>query len=151
MMDPKQRADELMRRMTLEEKAAQMIQIPANSIPTRKRRYGRRAAREAFCTRWASGRRTLQKVAMESRLGIPVLFGIDAVRGHALEKRRDGVPLAAGDGLHVGPGGARSRGPRHRRGGCRRRPALDVRAAVFASRATCAGGGWTKPSANRHC
>jgi beta-glucosidase len=85
MTDPKTRAVELLACMTLAEKAAQMMQIPANLLTD--------AEAEAWAMRGAGsflhtlGERAahLQKIARESRLGIPLLFGIDAVRGHALK------------------------------------------------------------------
>ena len=82
---PQQRAAELLARMTLEEKAAQMIQVPVNLISGEE--ADRWALLGAGSFLHALGERAahLQRVAAESRLGVPVLFGIDAVRGHALK------------------------------------------------------------------
>jgi beta-glucosidase len=85
MMDPKQRADELLKRMTLEEKAAQMIQIPANLYSDEEMEAWAARGAGSFLHTLGERAKRLQKVAMENRLGIPVLFGIDAVRGHALK------------------------------------------------------------------
>ena len=82
-----QNVETLLSRMTVEEKVAQMIQVP----------YAMVSKDEAF--RWASlgagsflhvlgdEARAIQKAALQSRLGIPVLFGIDAIHGHGLNRK----------------------------------------------------------------
>ncbi|MBN1777774.1 MAG: glycoside hydrolase family 3 C-terminal domain-containing protein [Clostridiales bacterium] len=79
------RVQELIGRMSLSEKAAQMTQIPANLLTDEEAETW--AVRGIGSFLHALGKRAekLQKAARDSRLGIPVLFGIDAVRGHALK------------------------------------------------------------------
>ena len=83
-MTPKARAEELLAQMTLEEKAAQMIQIPVNQMnPADAERWAVLGA-GSFLHALGDQAARLQRLASETRLGVPVLFGIDAVRGHAL-------------------------------------------------------------------
>lgn len=82
--DVKERVDALLARMTLEEKAAQMVQVPYAMVGREEAlRWARRGA-GSFLHVLGDDAREIQRAACESRLGIPVLFGIDAVRGHAL-------------------------------------------------------------------
>ncbi|MFH1512077.1 MAG: glycoside hydrolase family 3 N-terminal domain-containing protein [Bacillota bacterium] len=85
MNNPKQRADELLRRMTLEEKAAQMMQIPANLYTDAEAEAWAARGAGSFLHTLGARAEKLQRAAAQSRLGIPLLFGIDAVRGHALK------------------------------------------------------------------
>lgn len=82
-----QQAKSLLAKMTVEEKIAQLIQIPYAQ-------YGREASLEwakkgagSFLHLSAEQAEEIQAVALQSRVGIPVLFGIDAVRGHALNDK----------------------------------------------------------------
>ncbi len=80
------RVEELLRQMTLEEKAAQMIQIPY-SVEGREEslRWAKMGA-GSFLHVLGDDAREVQKAAIEeSRLGIPVIFGIDAIHGHGLK------------------------------------------------------------------
>ena len=84
--DPKrpttERVEDLLSRMTLEEKVGQMCQVDGRD---------REAAEEAVRERHVGSilhmlgqtNNELQAIAAESRLGIPILFGIDAIHGHA--------------------------------------------------------------------
>lgn len=79
-----QRVKALLSKMTLEEKVAQMIQVPyAQSGREESLRWAKLGA-GSFLHVLGDNAREVQQTAMQSRLGIPVLFGIDAVRGHAL-------------------------------------------------------------------
>ena len=80
-----QRVDALLSQMTLEEKAAQMMQIPANQITEAEADAWALRGVGSFLHTLGQKAEHLQRLAAESRLGIPVLFGIDAVRGHALK------------------------------------------------------------------
>ncbi len=85
MADPKIRAEELLARMTLAEKAAQMIQIPVNLCAEGEAEAWARRGVGSFLHTLGRRAAQLEKIARETRLGIPPLFGIDAVRGHALK------------------------------------------------------------------
>ncbi len=80
-----QRAAALLAQMTLEEKAAQMTQIPLNMVtPEEADAWARRGA-GSFLHALGENAQRLNRIACETRLGVPPLFGIDAVRGHALK------------------------------------------------------------------
>lgn len=86
-----QRVDDLLARMTLEEKIGQMTQAERQAISPEN------AARNVFGSilsgggsapkpntpqAWADMIRAYQDAARSTRLGIPILYGIDAVHGH---------------------------------------------------------------------
>lgn len=78
---PKERAQDLISKMTLEEKIGQMCQIDGNKDPEfwiKERNIG------SFLHVTGDEAIRLQKMAEEqTRFGIPLLFGIDAIHGHA--------------------------------------------------------------------
>ncbi|CAL5428437.1 unnamed protein product [Camellia sinensis] len=94
--DPKQpiniRMKDLMSRMTLAEKIAQMTQIDrASATPEVMRNYslgsllsggGSLPMTNANVEDWVMMVNEFQKGSLSSRLGIPMLYGIDAVHGH---------------------------------------------------------------------
>ncbi|XP_044498557.1 beta-glucosidase BoGH3B-like [Mangifera indica] len=94
--DPKQplnvRIRDLMKRMTLEEKIGQMTQIErAISSPDVIKNYfigsllsggGSVPAKKASAKDWIEMINSFQKGALSTRLGIPMIYGIDAVHGH---------------------------------------------------------------------
>ncbi|KAK9170200.1 hypothetical protein Syun_002340 [Stephania yunnanensis] len=94
--DPKQplngRIKDLMKRMTLEEKIGQMTQIErANATADVVRNYfigsvlsggGSVPSEQASTETWINLVNGIQKGAMSTRLGIPMIYGIDAVHGH---------------------------------------------------------------------
>nr|BBD18022.1 beta-glucosidase [Gentiana triflora] len=94
--DPKQplgvRIKDLMKRMTLEEKIGQMTQIErALASPDVMNKYfigsvlsggGSVPAPKAPAETWVNLVNELQKGALSTRLGIPMIYGIDAVHGH---------------------------------------------------------------------
>ncbi|XP_040866041.1 lysosomal beta glucosidase [Glycine max] len=94
--DPKQpvptRVRDLMSRMTLEEKIGQMVQIDrsvanANVMKTSfigsvLSGGGSEPLPRATAEDWVNMINDFQKGALESRLGIPMIYGIDAVHGH---------------------------------------------------------------------
>ncbi|GJN18911.1 hypothetical protein PR202_gb06123 [Eleusine coracana subsp. coracana] len=94
--DPKQplntRIDDLLRRMTLAEKIGQMSQIErVNATAEVMRKYsigsvlsggGSVPSPNAAAPEWVKMVNEIQRGAMSSRLGIPMLYGIDAVHGH---------------------------------------------------------------------
>src|SRR5690554_3443293 len=78
---PKERTKDLISKMTLEEKIGQMCQIDGNENAEfwiKERNIG------SFLHVTGEKAIRLQKMAAEeTRLGIPILFGIDAIHGHA--------------------------------------------------------------------
>ena len=84
----KHTAEELLKMMTAEEKAAQMVQIPYSHVGREEALRWARLGAGSFLHVLGDDAREVQKEAMEhSRLGIPVLFGIDAIHGHGLNDR----------------------------------------------------------------
>jgi beta-glucosidase len=94
--DPKQpvneRVEDLLSRMTLEEKIGQMSQIErANATPAVIQKYfvgsvlsggGSVPAEKASASAWQKVITQMQKAALRTRLGIPIIYGIDAVHGN---------------------------------------------------------------------
>ncbi|XAR59610.1 Glucan 1,3-beta-glucosidase [Bertholletia excelsa] len=94
--DPKQpiniRIRDLMSRMTLEEKIGQMVQIERKvASPDVMTNYfigsvlsggGSVPAPKASAEAWVNMVNEIQKGALSTRLGIPMIYGIDAVHGH---------------------------------------------------------------------
>ncbi|GAB4573364.1 MAG: glycoside hydrolase family 3 N-terminal domain-containing protein [Anaerolineae bacterium] len=86
------RADELVARMTLHEKVGQMAQIDsdkispeevaANHIGSVLSGGGSRRPGENSAADWAQFVRDYEDAALKTRLGIPLLYGVDAVHGH---------------------------------------------------------------------
>ncbi|XP_057959436.1 uncharacterized protein LOC131151936 isoform X2 [Malania oleifera] len=94
--DPKQplnaRIKDLMKRMTLEEKIGQMVQIDRSvaSGDVMKKYFigsvlsggGSVPAKEASAETWINMVNEFQKGSLSTRLGIPMMYGIDAVHGN---------------------------------------------------------------------
>lgn len=94
--DPKQpvatRVKDLLARMTLEEKIGQMVQIDRSvaSEAVMKNNFigsvlsggGSEPLPKATAEDWVNMINGFQKGSLESRLGIPMMYGIDAVHGH---------------------------------------------------------------------
>ncbi|XP_052200117.1 uncharacterized protein LOC127806701 isoform X2 [Diospyros lotus] len=94
--DPKQpinvRIKDLLSRMTLEEKIGQMSQIERKvaSAEAMKKYFigsvlsggGSVPAEKASAQTWIKMANDIQKGALSTRLGIPMIYGIDAVHGH---------------------------------------------------------------------
>ena len=81
-----QRVDEIIQQMTLEEKVAQMLQIPYSVVGREEALRWAKLGAGSFLHVLGDNAREVQKTAMEnSRLGIPVIFGIDAIHGHGLK------------------------------------------------------------------
>ncbi|KAL6966624.1 beta-glucosidase [Sarracenia purpurea var. burkii] len=86
------RISDLMSRMTLDEKIGQMMQLEtANATPEILRDYsigsvlcggGSLPAPEATAADWVHKVNALQNGSLSSRLGIPMIYGIDALHGH---------------------------------------------------------------------
>lgn len=85
------RIDDLLAQMTLAEKIGQMTQPEKNSItPTDVKKYAIGSVLSGgggnpdpnTPQSWAKMVRSLAEAALESRLGIPLIYGVDAVHGH---------------------------------------------------------------------
>lgn len=77
-----ERIDDLMSRMTLEEKIGQMTQIPGNREDADA--WAAKGIVGSFLHIMGQTTQDIQTIARDrSRLGIPVIFGIDAIHGHA--------------------------------------------------------------------
>ena len=85
-MEIKNRVEELLSRMTLEEKAAQVMQVPYNQVTREEALRWAAMGAGSFLHVLGDNARELQRAALQSRLGIPVLFGIDAIHGHGLNR-----------------------------------------------------------------
>ncbi|MBQ7138068.1 MAG: glycoside hydrolase family 3 protein, partial [Clostridia bacterium] len=82
----KLRVEELLGQMTLEEKVAQMMQIPYNMTGKEEALRWAKLGAGSFLHVLGDDAREIQQAALhESRLGIPVIFGIDAIHGHGLK------------------------------------------------------------------
>ena len=75
-----ERVEDLLSRMTLEEKVGQMCQLDGRKEPER---WLREKHLGSFLHVTGEVTNELQRLAEQSRLGIPILFGIDAIHGHA--------------------------------------------------------------------
>ena len=127
-----EKASSLLRQMTLEEKVAQLSQLPGFPIAEYKANMGDRSFEDfvrtvgAGSVLWVSDPKEinrLQHMAVEqSRLHIPVLFGLDVIHGyHTIFP----APIAMASSWDPKDGG-RSAG-RGRAGGSRRGNSVDVR------------------------
>lgn len=79
---PGERTRDLLSIMTLEEKVGQMCQVDGRTDPLMwifERHIG------SFLHVTGDDPIRLQKLAAQTRLGIPILFGIDAIHGHAFQ------------------------------------------------------------------
>jgi beta-glucosidase len=87
-----ERAEDLIKRMTLEEKVGQLWQVNPDDIRSEGKFDGEKARKVivdlgagSFLSIAGEELYALQRIAVEeTRLGIPIIFGIDAIHGHAL-------------------------------------------------------------------
>lgn len=80
------RVNELLSKMTLEEKVAQMIQIPYAYMSKEEAFEWAKRGAGSFLHVLGDDAREVQRLALKTRLGIPVIFGIDAIHGHGLNE-----------------------------------------------------------------
>ncbi|CAN6237031.1 unnamed protein product [Urochloa humidicola] len=102
------RVDDLLRRMTLAEKIGQMSQIDQENatadvitnyfIGSVLRGGGSVPAADAPPEAWVEMVEEIQRAALSTRLGIPAMFGIDAVHGHGYAYRATVFPHNVGLG-----------------------------------------------------
>ncbi len=78
--------------MTLEQKAAQLVQIPYAQTGREKSEEWARLGVGSFLHVFGEDARHLQEIAVKSGAGIPLLFGIDAVHGHCLNRKATVFP-----------------------------------------------------------
>ncbi|MBQ2930434.1 MAG: glycosyl hydrolase, partial [Clostridia bacterium] len=82
----RQKVEALLAQMTLEEKAAQMVQVPYSVVGREESLRWAKLGAGSFLHVLGDDAREVQQTALkESRLGIPVIFGIDAIHGHGLK------------------------------------------------------------------
>ena len=82
----RERVEEILARMTLEEKAAQMVQVPCAMVSEEEAEMWARRGAGSFLHTLGDHARHLQKICTGTRLGIPAVFGIDAIHGHGLNE-----------------------------------------------------------------
>ncbi|HWR61458.1 MAG TPA: glycoside hydrolase family 3 N-terminal domain-containing protein [Clostridia bacterium] len=98
---PRRRALDLLSRMTLEEKVGQMCQVDGRAEAEAwifERHIG------SFLHVTGEEPLRLQKLAAQTRLGIPLLFAIDAVHGHAFQSGATVFPSPLGMASSWDPG-----------------------------------------------
>ncbi len=86
LQDARSRAATLLKQMTIEEKIAQMTQISYFGCTREEALMWAKRGAGSFLHVLGDDAREIQQAALHSRLGIPVLFGIDAVHGHCLNR-----------------------------------------------------------------
>lgn len=79
-----EKVERLLSLMTLEEKVAQMIQVPYSKVSKEEAFLWAGRGVGSFLHVLGDEARALQTAALNTRLGIPMLFGIDAIHGHGL-------------------------------------------------------------------
>lgn len=82
-----QTVKEIIKGMTLEQKAAQLVQIPYAHAGREKAEEWARRGVGSFLHVFGDEARRLQEIAIKSGAKIPLLFGIDAVHGHCLNRK----------------------------------------------------------------
>lgn len=74
----------LVNAMSTEEKVAQMIQISSSTVTRSDADEWASRGAGSFLHTLGDDARRVQRLATQNRLGIPILFGIDAVHGHSI-------------------------------------------------------------------
>ena len=83
-VDIEERIDDLLARMTAEEKVGQMLQVSYNVLSKEDYEKYKKLGIGSFLHVLGDEADDIRKKASETRLGIPQLFGIDAIHGHCL-------------------------------------------------------------------
>ena len=84
--DSIQKAKSLLKQMTTKEKVAQMMQVSYPDVGREEALRWASLGAGSFLHVLGDEAREVQRAAMQTRLGIPVIFGIDAIHGHGLNK-----------------------------------------------------------------
>ena len=79
----KERTEDLLRQMTLEEKVGQLMQVNGQ-VEGADEEWALKKGAGSFLHVLEERLDEIQELASQTRLGIPMLFGIDAVHGNAL-------------------------------------------------------------------
>jgi beta-glucosidase len=79
-----ERAQSLLKTLSVSEKIGQLCQLPANQVDAEKWIKTRQPGSLLHLTRDET--RSLQSLALKTGKGIPLLFGIDAIHGHAFDR-----------------------------------------------------------------
>ena len=82
-----ERVEQLIQKMSLEEKVAQMVQVPYAMVGREEALKWAKRGAGSFLHVWGDAAREVQHVALKSGHGIPVIFGIDAIHGHGLNDK----------------------------------------------------------------
>ena len=106
----KEKAYALLQQMTAEEKVAQMVQVSYAHVSREEGLRWARLGAGSFLHVLGDNARELQAAARESRLGIPVLFGIDAIHGHGLNEHATIFPSELAVACSWNPGLVREMG-----------------------------------------
>ena len=106
----KEKAYALLQQMTAEEKVAQMVQVSYAHVSREEALRWARLGAGSFLHVLGDNARELQAAAQESRLGIPVLFGIDAIHGHGLNEHATIFPSQLAVACSWNPGLVREMG-----------------------------------------
>lgn len=84
-ISPQERTINLLSLMTLEEKVGQMMQISYNTLSVEEAEdWVSNKNAGSFLHVLGKNADHLQELALSTRLGIPIIFGIDAIHGHGL-------------------------------------------------------------------
>ena len=141
--DPSQpvakRVEDLLSRMTIEEKVGQMTQTERATVDADPgkitRGYlgsilsgGGSTPTPNTAEEWADMVDRYQAAALKTRLGIPLIYGVDSVHGHGNLLGATVFPHNIGLGATRDPDLVRQVGAHHGGGDARERPAVDVRA-----------------------
>ncbi|MDG5815671.1 glycoside hydrolase family 3 N-terminal domain-containing protein [Chitinispirillales bacterium ANBcel5] len=92
-LSPEQRADNLLSVMTLEEKVGQMVQLDGRENIDKVIEEQNPGSVLHVLNEQAAH---VQKLALKSRLGIPLILGIDAIHGHSFHKGATIFPTQLG-------------------------------------------------------
>ena len=104
------KAKALLAQMTTEEKVAQMVQVPYAQAGREEALRWARLGAGSFLHVLGDDAREIQRAAMSTRLGIPVIFGIDAIHGHGLNRNATIFPSQLATACAWDPEAARTMG-----------------------------------------